>query len=190
MSTGDKNDPIPFTFKEASAVLTLPQVVPFLRRPYKINSKDWDIPYLAGYSQDASMIYLDRDLGHWPRGLTRPFLIEHEHDEKSLADAIATLQGAALRQLLNMLRMAHNYDRIYYHCHGVATAMEEHAVWLKYGTKGVDSYNAFMRGQIKRAEDERIRRVPLNIDMLPYQGSDAEDVRLRRVMEAHMVEAA
>jgi len=187
MSSGDKNDPIPFTFKEASAVLALPQVLPFLRRPFKVNSKDWDIPYLAGYSKDGSWIFIDRDLGHWRRGLTRPFLIGHEHDEKSVADAIAALRGEALRELLAMLRMAHTHDQVYYHCHGVATAIEEHAVWLKYGKRGVDSYNAFMQTQIKRAEDERIRRVPAVLDMLPYQGSDHQDVRLRHVMEARMV---
>ena len=43
-----------------------------------------------------------------------------------------------------------------------------------------------MSMEFKRAEDERIRRVPSDLDMTPYQGIDARDVKLRRVMEARM----
>jgi hypothetical protein len=50
----------------------------------------------------------------------------------------------------------------------------------------VKSYNSFMGTQIKRAEDERIRRVPSALDMTPYGGSDRQDVHLRAVMHGAM----
>lgn len=48
---------------------------------------------------------------------------------------------------------------IYYHCHGVATCVELYAVKLN-GAAGVAAYNRFMRGQVKRAEGERLHRIP------------------------------
>jgi len=186
MASGDKNDPIPFTFKEAQAVLSLPLVMRLRRRPFKVVASLYDIPYLAGYSKDGKTIYIDRDLAHWKGGLTRRFLILHEDVEKTLIDALAAAQGAELAELLKLLRMKSKNDEIYFHCHGVATAMEEHAVWLKSGKRGVDSYNAFMKTQVKKAEDEHILRVPADLDMTPYQGADREDVHLRRVMKAKM----
>ena len=78
-------------------------------------------------------------------------------------------------------------DDVYYHAHGVATCAEEYGVHLQYGASGLKSYNRFMDTQIKRAEDERIAASRLDLDMTPYEGKDAKDVKLRRVMEARMV---
>jgi hypothetical protein len=193
MSGGDKNDPVPFTIKEANAILRIPIVAAMMRRKYNVNSRDWDIPYLAGYSADWSKdaaIYIDRDLKQWAFGgasiLTNRFLILHEQVEKALIDSLHEAEGAVLVMLLLALRMRDLTDQIYYHCHGVATAIEEYAVGVQYGQHGVDSYNAFMQTQVKRAEDERLRRVPANLDMTPYQGKDATDRRLREAMRRVM----
>ena len=74
-------------------------------------------------------------------------------------------------------------DQIYFHAHGVATCAELYAVEMAFGPAGVAAYNRFMRGQVKRAEDERIKRVPADLDMTPYAGDDAQDRRLRAAMK-------
>jgi hypothetical protein len=193
MSAGDKNDPVPFTFEQANTIIRLPLVDRYMRRGYQVNPRDFDIPYLAGYSRTGispKTIYIDRDLGQWSylsqRIDTDRFLLLHEHVETSLIDAIKENEGLELQRLLILLRMTGPDDQIYYHCHGVATACEEYMVKLQYGASGVASYNRFMLTQIKRAEDERIRRVPSDLDMTPYEGDDPMDVRLRRVMEMRM----
>ncbi len=191
MSSGDKgNVPFKYTLAEANKVIQLPQVDRFMRRPATINAHSWDIPYLAGYSRDGRTIFIDRDLHTWfwlGKSITcSRFLFLHEHVEKSIIDALAELMGRELQELLILLRMLTKDDDVYYHAHGVATCAEEYGVHLQYGASGLKSYNRFMDTQIKRAEDERIRRVPATLDMTPYQGTDAQDVKLRRVMEARM----
>jgi hypothetical protein len=191
MSSGDKgNVPFKFTLAEANKIIQLPQVDRYMRRPASINTRSWDIPYLAGYSQDGRTIYIDRDLQPWfwrgkPITCDR-FLFLHEHVEKSIIDALAELQGRELQELLILLSMLNKDADTYYHAHGVATRAEEYGVHLQFGASGLTSYNRFMDTQIKRAEDERIRRVPADLDMTPYSGTDVKDVRLRRVMEARM----
>ena len=191
MSSGDKgNVPFRFTLAEANKIIQLPAVDRFMRRLFTLNTRDWDIPYLAGYSKDGKWIYIDRDLKKWiwlGKSInTDRFLILHEHVEKSIIDALRELQGRELQTLLSLLRMLNADDQPYYHAHGVATCGEEYAVHLQYSASGLTSYNRFMLTQVKRAEDERIRRVPTDLDMTPYYGSDARDARLRRVMEARM----
>lgn len=189
MSSGNKNDPIPFTVAEANKIIQFPVVNRMMRRVFRID-RSYDIPYLAGYSVDGTVIYLDRDLSAW-RFLGKVcspdrFLILHEHVEKSLIDAIEQSSGADRQRLLILLRMTGPDDKIYFHTHGVATAVEEYAVKLQHGESGLKSYNDFMATQVKRAESERIRRVPSNLDMTPYLGSDREDVHLRAVMHHAM----
>jgi len=190
MSTGDKNVPVKFTLNEANKIIQLPQVDRYMRRNPVLNTRDWDIPYLAGYSKDGMMIFIDRDLQKW-QWLGKlidcdRFLFLHEKVEKAILDALNELQGRELELLLSLLCMLRANDEPYFPAHGVATCAEEYGVRLQYGPSGLVSYNRFMLTQIKRAEDERIRRVPFNLDMTPYQGTDAMDVRLRRVMEARM----
>lgn len=190
MSGGDSNVPFRFTLAESNKIIQLPQVDKYMRRHAVINARDWDIPYLAGYSKDGGTIYIDRDLKRWQwlgkSVNTDRFLFLHEKIEKSIIDALAELQGRELQELLILLRMLHRDDEVYYHAHGVATCGEEYGVKLQYGESGLKSYNRFMDSQIKRAEDENLRRVPPDLDMTPYQGTDAQDVKLRRVMEARM----
>jgi hypothetical protein len=195
MSSGDAhNDPYPFTLDEANRIIQLPLAARMMRRGYKIASTRWDIPYLAGYSQDGGTIYIDRDLEDWmwldKRVIPDRFLILHEHVEKSLIDGINEGLGNERGMLLALLHMTGSADAIYYHTHGVATAIEEYAVKLQYGVVGLASYNKFMLTQVKHAESERILRVPDDLDMTPYLSSeDAEDRRLIPIMREHMVPA-
>ncbi len=191
MSTGDtRNDPDPFTVAAANKIIRLPVVERMRRRKFSLDSRGYDIPYLAGYSQDGSVIYIDRDLGTWVyRGRsidTDKFLILHEDVEKSLIDAIGEQGDPDHKELLILLHMTSPDDQIYFHCHGVATALEEYMVKSYYGESALKSYNDFMATQVKRAESERITRVPRYLDMTPYQGNDRQDVHLRAVMHAAM----
>ena len=187
MSGGDKDNPIPFTLPETKAILNLPLVAKQMARRRVLNPTDWDIPYLAGYSKDGSKIFIDRDLSFWNyKGQyidTDRFLKIHEEVEKALIDALREAQGHDLEVLLSCLRMKSRHDQIYYHCHGVGTCAELYAVEMAYGLAGVAAYNRFMRGAVKKAEDERIRRVPSDLDMTPYAGDDVQDRRLRAAMK-------
>jgi hypothetical protein len=190
VASGDKDDPIPFTLPETGAILRLPVVEKMMRRRMVVVAHGFDIPYLAGYSKDGSKIYIDRDLSPWDYdgrivGADR-FLKLHEQVEKALIDAIADAKGHDLLVLLACLRMKSPSDQIYYHCHGVATCVELYAVEQAFGRAGVAAYNRFMRGQVKDAEDERIRRVPSDLDLTPYRGSDEQDRRLRAAMKKAM----
>jgi|ERR1700726_1530423 len=190
MSTGDKNDPFPFTIEEANIIIRFPTVERNMRRHPKID-RTYDIPYLAGYSYDGETIYFDRDLKLWTylgkEINTDRFLLLHEKVEKALIDAIEKNGDPKdVQRLLILLHMTKPTDQIYYHTHGVATACELYAVRMQHGASGEKSYNSFMGTQIKRMESERITRVPANLDMTAYGGSDRQDVHLRAVMHAAM----
>lgn len=114
-----------------------------------------DVPYLAGYSADGKTIYIDR---HLPEVLTyhhagkerefrpRRFLIDHESMEKALIDA---------------------FGWKYAHAHEVATAYERRHVleagmpWQPYQ----DSYRPY----IKADEHEKLKKVPKDLDLTPYE---------------------
>ena len=187
MSGGDKDNPIPFTLPETKAILNLPIVAKQMARRRTVNPTDWDIPYLAGYSKNGNTIYIDRDLSFWNyKGQyidADRFLKLHEEVEKALIDSLTEAKGHDLEVLLSCLRMKSPKDQIYFHCHGVATCAELYAVEMAYGPAGVAAYNRFMRGAVKKAEDERIRRVPGDLDMTPYAGDDVQDRRLRAAMK-------
>lgn len=186
MSCGDKDNPFPSTLAETRAILRLPVVERImLNRRIRVVPDGWDIPYLAGYSKDGSKIYVDRDLTDWDYGgreiNTGRFLRLHEEVEKALIDAVHEAKGHDLHVLLACLRMKSPTDDIYLHCHGVATCVELYAVEETFGPAGVAAYNNFMRHAVKKAEDERIRRVPKDLDLTPYQ-----DKKLRDAMKKKM----
>lgn len=112
--------------------------------------RGFDIPYLAGYSRDGHIIFIDR---HMPKSFvyrgrrvrTDRFLIVHEAVEKSLI------------QLLGMH---------YLTSHQIALHAEQAAV----RAEGIqwDAYNAFMEDYIKVIGDEELGKVPDNLDLTPY----------------------
>lgn len=137
-----------------------------LRARAKLN-RDYDIPYLAGYSVDGHTIFIDR---HMPKSfvykkrrvLTDRFLIMHEGVEKSLI------------QLFGMH---------YLHAHQIALHAEQAAV----RGEGIEwkAYDDFMQQYIKTIEDERLTRVPANLDLTPY--IDFHDTALIKQMRKKMV---
>ena len=212
MSAGDRqlDDPILFSVQQVTLILRHPSIERYMRRLFKLDNTR-DIPYLAGYSQDGKTIYIDRDMPEsfeWNGKTVRTdkFLIDHEHMEKSVIDALREAESRELQRLLILLRMTNKNDRVYYHAHGVATTFEEYDVVtnltpsappsmdsaedakrrLAIGQSGLKFYNEFMTKQVKRAGSERIRSVPADLDMLPYEGNDKKDLQLRAEMYAAM----
>jgi hypothetical protein len=133
-----------------------------VRRVKKLD-RAHDVPYLAGYSLDAKTIYIDR---HMPRAFklrgrtiaTDRFLILHEEVEKTLIDQLGLH---------------------YLHAHQIATRAEEAAVRAA-GITWRD-YDRFMQKHVKRIGDERLTKVPKDLDLKPYRDEHDDDL-LRRML--------
>jgi len=126
-----------------------------------------DIPYLAGYSLDGKTIYIDR---HMPRFFkfrgrdidTDRFLILHEEVEKTLIDQLGLH---------------------YLHAHQIATRAEEAAVRAA-GLKWRD-YDRFMQKYVKQIGDERLSKVPKDLDLKPYRDEQDDDLLKRMLKSVH-----
>jgi hypothetical protein len=135
-----------------------------VRRVKKFDRKH-DIPYLAGYSLDGKTIYIDR---HMPKSFkfrgrtieTDRFLILHEEVEKTLIDQLGLH---------------------YLHAHQIATRAEEAAV----RAAGVEwrAYDRFMQTYVKHIGDERLTKVPKDLDLKPYRDEHDDDL-LRRMLKS------
>jgi hypothetical protein len=127
------------------------------RRVKKLDRKH-DIPYLAGYSLDGKTIYIDR---HMPESFkyrgrvvdTDRFLILHEEVEKTLIDQLGLH---------------------YLHAHQIATRAEAAAV----RAAGIDwrDYDRFMQKYVKSIGDERLKKVPKDLDLKPYRDEHDDDL--------------
>jgi hypothetical protein len=134
------------------------------RRVKKFDRKH-DIPYLAGYSQDGKTIYIDR---HMPRSFkfhgrtidTDRFLVLHEEVEKTLIDQLGLH---------------------YLHAHQIATRAEEAAVHA--AGIGWEAYDNFMQKYVKEIGDERLTKVPADLDTKPYRDEHDDDL-LRRMLKS------
>lgn len=128
-----------------------------IRRVKKLD-RSHDIPYLAGYSNDGKIIYIDR---HMPRYLKfrgreydcDRFLILHEEVEKTLIDQL---------------------DLHYLHAHQIATRAEQAAV--RACGLSWTAYDNFMQKNVKKIGDERLKKVPADLDLKPYR--DEHDMEL------------
>ncbi|MBV9244663.1 MAG: hypothetical protein JO366_07615 [Methylobacteriaceae bacterium] len=127
-----------------------------LARVKKVD-RNHDIPYIAGYSQSGEVIYIDR---HMPKSFMSdekriqidPFLIVHETIEKALLDELGLH---------------------YVHAHQAALRVE-HAVVEATGVSW-DAYNRFCKEHGKKISDERLTRVPPDLDLTPYR--DEHDLK-------------
>jgi hypothetical protein len=135
-----------------------------IRRAKRIDRKH-DIPYLAGYSQDGKTIYIDR---HMPKAMTYAgreidtdrYLILHEEVEKALIDQL---------------------NLHYLHAHQIATRAEQAAVRAA-GVRWRD-YDRFMQKYVKRIGDERLSKVPADLDLKPYRDEHDDDL-VRRMLDS------
>jgi hypothetical protein len=91
---------------------------------------------------------------------TDRFLILHEEVEKTLIDQLALH---------------------YLHAHQIATRAEEAAVRAA-GLKWRD-YDRFMQKYVKQIGDERLTKVPKDLDLKPYRDEQDDDL-LRRMLKS------
>ena len=125
-------------------------------------NRQYDIPYLAGYSQDGKTIYIDRHLPKIWEYKGRKievdrYLILHEEVEKTLIDRL---------------------NLHYLHAHQIATRAEEAAV--RADKISWREYDRFMQKYVKTIGDERLKKVPANLDLRPYR--DEHDLDLIKRM--------
>jgi hypothetical protein len=131
-----------------------------IRRRVKIVNREYDIPYIAGYSLDGDTVFIDRHLPKTFRWITKtvrvePFLLTHEIVEKALLDEL----------------------RLHYlHAHQIAVRAERDAV----KAAGVSwwAYQRFVKKYEKPIEEEKLVRVPSQLDLTPYR--DEKDFGLLR----------
>src|SRR6266566_1139674 len=117
-----------------------------------------DIPYLAGYSRNVKIIYIDR---HMPETMryggrdiaTDRYLILHEEVEKTLIDQLGLH---------------------YLHAHQIASRAEQAAVRAA-GIRWHD-YDRFMQKYVKHIGDERLTKVPADLDLKPYRDEHDDDL--------------
>ncbi|RWB51033.1 hypothetical protein [Mesorhizobium sp.] len=128
----------------------LKDVIRALHRRVKV-VRDFDIPYIAGYSRDGATIYIDR---HMPRTMEwrsarvrlTPFLITHEIVEKALLDEL----------------------RLHYlHAHQIALRAERDAV--QAAGLSWTAYQAVNKKNEKPISKEKLKRVPKDLDLTPYR---------------------
>lgn len=145
--------------------LMLDRALDAIMRRVKRLDRRHDIPYLAGYSIDGKTIFIDR---HMPRAMTYQgqeietdrFLILHEEVEKTLIDQLGLH---------------------YMHAHQIALRAEQAAVRAA-GVKWRD-YDRFMQQFIKEFGDERLTKVPADLDTKPYRDEHDDDL-LQRMLAA------
>ncbi|GGY24698.1 hypothetical protein GCM10008098_17880 [Rhodanobacter panaciterrae] len=148
------------------SALMLDRALDAILRRVKNLDREHDIPYLAGYSQDGKTIYIDR---HLPKSFTfrgrtievDRFLILHEEVEKTLIDQLGLH---------------------YLHAHQIATRAEEAAVNAERITW--KAYDRFMQKYVKSIGDERLSKVPADLDLKPYR--DYHDYDLMQQMLQHI----
>jgi hypothetical protein len=131
-------------------------------RRVRVINRDYDIPYIAGYSIDGNTVFIDRHLPRSFRWLMKtvrvePFLLTHEIVEKALLDE---------------LRLR------YLHAHQIALRAERDAVKAAGVSWWV--YQGFMKKHEKPIQDEKVTKVPANLDLTPYR--DEKDFALLRTL--------
>jgi hypothetical protein len=131
-------------------------------RRVRVINRDYDIPYIAGYSIDGNTVFIDRHLPRSFRWLMKtvrvePFLLTHEIVEKALLDEL----------------------RLHYlHAHQIALRAERDAVKAAGVSWWV--YQGFMKKHEKPIQDEKVTKVPANLDLTPYR--DEKDFALLRTL--------
>jgi hypothetical protein len=146
------------------STLMMDRALDAIVRRVKNLDRNHDIPYLAGYSKDGKTIYIDR---HMPKSFryqgreidTDRYLILHEEVEKTLIDQL----------------------RLHYlHAHQIASRAEQAAVRAA-GISWRD-YDRFMQDNVKLIGDERLTKVPADLDLKPYRDEHDWDL-VKRMLD-------
>lgn len=165
--------PLKYTFADLNVVVQMPIMNMMMHRPCAINSTDFDVPNLAGYSKDFQTVYIARILPHWTfRGQPIPvkrFLMMRIQIERALAmtfvepPAEGPFEGepppnapARLKQelefLCTALRMTDPDDQRAKNVAEFGKAAELYAVAMLHGESGVKSYQEWLAGLTPHAD--------------------------------------
>jgi len=127
-------------------------------------NRNYDIPYLAGYSKDGKTVYIDKHLKtKWNGVDLSPFLRIHECAEKAILD-------------LDHLT--------YQEAHHVATHLERMAV-EKAGLSWKE-YSAYLDPYIKKVHYEHLDKVPKDLDLEPYADEHDKKVLTALMSKEHV----
>lgn len=123
-------------------------------------NKNYDIPYLAGYSNDGKTVYIDRHLKtKWNGVDLTHFLRIHECAEKAILDI----------------------DHLtYQEAHHIATHLERQAV--EQAGLSWKEYSAYLDPYIKKVHHEHLDNVPKDLDLQPY--ADEKDKKVLKDLMA------
>jgi hypothetical protein len=131
--------------------------------------RTYDIPYVAGYSKDKPVVYIDRNVPPSftdSKGIVRNiyrYLILHEAVEKSLIDVL----------------------KLYYqHAHQIALRIEVEAV--KADGLSWDEYDQFIKNMIPKIGNKTILQVPKDLNLTPY--IDKKENEILVIMRNAMVD--
>jgi hypothetical protein len=159
-----------------------------VRTPYKVNKKpqwlpviraavdrsatvkinrDYDVPYLAGYSEDGKTVYIDR---HMPKYMVYK-------GKKYPTDRKLTVHECVEKDLIDGFKLK------YMEAHKIATDTEFDRV-LASGIN-LKAYNDFMDEHVKEIGSEKITKAPPDLDLTPYiDEHDEKDLKkLREAMK-------
>lgn len=139
---------------------------------YMVENQEYDLPYLAGYSQDGKTFYVDchlpEELSFDDDGQKRTFrpdvyVRRHEQLEKVLMDVLGWT---------------------YWPAHSAANAYERRAVLRDLGPGAWPLYERCVLQYVKADEREKLVRVPPDLDMAPYYASPVDKALIARMQEA------
>ncbi len=128
----------------------------------KINRK-YDVPYVAGYSENGKTIYIDR---HLPKVLKI-------NNKKVPIDRYLIMHEAVEKTLIDQLGLHYQF------AHQIALRVEEAAV--RADKVSWREYNNQLMKYIKKIGDENLTRLPKNLDLKPYH--DEHDTTLLKRMQ-------
>ena len=124
-------------------------------------NRRFDIPYVAGYSETGNTIFIDRHLSTlMEKRDIQYLLVTHEVTEKALLDI---------------------FHLDYQQAHHIATNIE-HEIALKSGVNW-ERYLKFLDPQMKTIGSDKVKVVPKDLDIEPYQ--DEKDFDLLKRMKLH-----
>jgi len=121
--------------------------------------KSYDVPYVAGYSEDGRTIFIDRHLKtKMNKTDVERILITHEVVEKALLDL---------------------FNLSYQQAHHIAIYVE-HEATIK-SVMDPRKYTKFLDPQVKMIGSEKVRKIPSSLDLDPYK--DEKDFELLKRMK-------
>jgi hypothetical protein len=123
--------------------------------------RSYDVPYVAGYSDDAKTVYIDRHLKTKMDSMdVERLIVTHELVEKALLDL---------------------FNITYQQAHHIATYVEHERV-VKSGVNW-RAYTKFLDPQMKLIGSEKVKKIPKDLDLEPYE--EEKDFELLKRMMLH-----